>query len=1011
MNRRGEFYSQSDRPCFIPSKLLALCLGLSFLSAADSQAESSRDELTSPRWIWAGNDRHEPQRAFLRHRFNLDKDVAATTLRALADFSIVTFFCNGAFVVEHEDYGPVLEQDITDFVHRGPNVLALRCDGSLGPSAVVVEIEVDFADGSTTTIRSDATWQASRTAQPGWAEGKPNLTHSRAEDFGGISPLLWQGLRRQESRSAISELDDYTQWKRALGAGESSDPSTFAAMPGYEVELLRSARPDEGSWVSVAFDPKGRVVIAREDRGLLRLTLATKDDESIKVEAINDTLKECRGLLFAHNALFANANESKGLYRLRDTDGDDQFDEIKLLYHSGGTTGHGRNDLALGPDGMIYSIHGDAVDLPNDFLDRTSPFAEHRRGVKTREGHLIRINKDGNGGELIAAGLRNPFGIDFNGHGDVFTYDADAEFDMGAPWYRPTRVNHLVPGGDYGWRGVTGSWPPYYPDHRDTAPPNLDIGKGSPTAVKFGTHSSFPSAYRQALFVLDWAYGRILAVHMTPRGASYFCRAETFLRGSPLNVTDLDFGPDGAMYFVTGGRKTQSGLYRVRYAGTNQPDRAATRQQQHRREFSADARKLRQKLEAFHGTVDPEAVEVAWPHLNNADPWIRHAARIAIEHQPVATWRARALQETRPLAAPTALMTLAQHDSAATARQVLERLHQLPLREASTTAQNIALRAYELCMNRLGEPTGAWATPLAKKLGALFPAKSIAANLVLSRMLIALKQPEAVRETMELLSHATTQRETAHYLFVLRDARVGWTQALREAYFRRLAEMDSFQGGEGMPTFIKRIRDDALAAVPQEQRARLAALVAPQGEFQLPAEAAKPRPHVRNWQLANLVDSLTEVGGSRNLDNGKKMFAAAQCIRCHRIGGDGLANGPDLTSVSRRFSRRDLLESILAPSKVVAEQFRNVMIVTTKGEVLTGRVIRQNDYRSPTLRISTNLLDAKATRDIPKTEIEATKTASTSPMPEKLLDTLTKDEILDLLAYIESGARLLPAGR
>ena len=100
--------------------------------------------------------------------------------------------------------------------------------------------------------------------------------------------------------------------------------------------------------------------------------------------------------------------------------------------------------------------------------------------------------------------------------GDLFTYDADAEFDMGSPWYRPTRVDQLVSGTDFGWRGVTGKWPPYFPDHADNALPTLDIGRGSPTAVAFGTNSNFPPDYRRALFILDWAYGRIVAVNLAP---------------------------------------------------------------------------------------------------------------------------------------------------------------------------------------------------------------------------------------------------------------------------------------------------------------------------------------------------------------------------------------------------------------------------------------------------------------------------------------------------------------
>ena len=151
-----------------------------------------------------------------------------------------------------------------------------------------------------------------------------------------------------------------------------------------------------------------------------------------------------------------------------------------------------------------------------------------------------------------AAGLRNPFGIAFNEDGEAFTYDADMEWDIGLPWYRPTRVLHLVSGADYGWRG------------RLARPAGVDAGHVAGGVRHrqrladrhlFGTRSNFPRPWRDALFILDWAYGIICAVHLTPHGASYTGRSEVFLQGRPLNVTGLDFGPDGAMYFITGGRQ------------------------------------------------------------------------------------------------------------------------------------------------------------------------------------------------------------------------------------------------------------------------------------------------------------------------------------------------------------------------------------------------------------------------------------------------------------------------
>jgi glucose/arabinose dehydrogenase len=350
---------------------------------------------------------------------------------------------------------------------------------------------------------------------------------------------------------AITPLDNYEQWKAALNTGSDDPPPPITLLPGFEIERLRTARPEEGSWIALSFDPKGRAIIAREKRGLLRFTLAPG---SVQVETIDDTLQEVRGLLPAFGALYANANVSRGLFRLRDTSGDDRFDQVTLL-HATAAGGHGRNSLALGPDGSLALISGDSVPVLPGVHRLTPPLVPGLLpGDTLPHGHLLRVDREGASGSLVASGLRNPVGLDFNADGEAFTYDADAETDMGTPWYRPTHVRHLVSGADFGWRRVTGRWPPYYPDQPDNPPVTLATGKGSPTAIKFGTRSNFPSAYQRALFMLDWSYGRILAVHLTPSGAGYTGRAETFLRGRPLNVTGLDFGPDGAMYFVTGGR-------------------------------------------------------------------------------------------------------------------------------------------------------------------------------------------------------------------------------------------------------------------------------------------------------------------------------------------------------------------------------------------------------------------------------------------------------------------------
>ena len=123
----------------------------------------------------------------------------------------------------------------------------------------------------------------------------------------------------------------------------------------------------------------------------------------------------------------------------------------------------------------------------------------------------------------------------------------------------------MTSGSEWGWRNGSGKFPPYYPDN---LPPVYEIGPGSPTGMVFGYGARFPAKYQEALFMCDWSYGKLYAMYLTPHGSSYKAEAEEFLFGSPLPLTDLVINPkDGAMYFAVGGRKTQSGLYRVTYIG------------------------------------------------------------------------------------------------------------------------------------------------------------------------------------------------------------------------------------------------------------------------------------------------------------------------------------------------------------------------------------------------------------------------------------------------------------
>lgn len=817
---------------------------------------------------------------------------------------------------------------------------------------------------------------------------------------------------RAQDQSGV--FDDYNQWKQALGAAGAADAVKIASLPDYQVELVRAAKKGEGSWVSLTFDPKGRIIIAREDQGLLRLTLPAKEGEEQKIETINNTLHECRGLLWAYDSLYANANNDLSFVRLRDLDGDDQFEEVTVLRKTPGDVGHGRNDLVLGPDGHIYLIYGNDTRLPEDYDPTGSPFRNYaidrpvptpwnrhlfNWGVGPLGGHVIRTDRDGKKWEVICGGFRNAFGIDFNSDGEMFTFDADMEWDIGLPCYRPCRVNHIVSAADFGWRQGNDKWPAWYPD---SLPTTVDIGLASPTAVKFGYKSHFPPPMKNAFFILDWAYGRILAVHLTPQGSTYSARFETFLRGRPLNVTDIEFGPDGAMYFITGGRGTQSGLYRVKYVGPEVAEAALTPEEEAAHAAAKEARELRRSLEAFHVKVDPAAVDAAWPHLSSSDLWLRHAARVAIEFQPIAAWQDRAFTETNLTAALTALMAAARVGGDDLQPRVVDRLIELAPQTQTPEHRILLLRSAVISCARHAAPAAERAARLAAATAAMLPDAAREVNEIAIELLATLGAPELPKLGMSLLASAKTQEERIHYLEMLRLQKDGWTPELRRGYFRALSEANHFQGAQSLPRVIDFIKADALATAPEADRPAFAALIE-----RKPPETLNisQRPFFRHWEMDDLEGSLDNLNSGRDLKRGREMFHVALCIRCHRLGGEGATFGPDLSAVGSRFGRRDLLEAILVPSKVIDDKYRATLIETSDGRTIAGLIVGGD---AESVYVASNALDPTQVEKVKKADIEAQQPSLVSPMPTGLVDTLTKEELLDLLAYLESTAQPQP---
>ena len=130
------------------------------------------------------------------------------------------------------------------------------------------------------------------------------------------------------------------------------------------------------------------------------------------------------------------------------------------------------------------------------------------------------------------------------------------------------------------------------------------------------------------------------------------------------------------------------------------------------------------------------------------------------------------------------------------------------------------------------------------------------------------------------------------------------------------------------------------------------------------------------------------------------MFAVAACFKCHRFAGEGGTIGPDLTGVGGRFNAQNLLESIIEPSKVISDQYASTMFILDDGRVVNGRVI---NLSGKNLMVLTDMTNPSDLASINRDSVEEMMPSKSSMMPTGLVDTLTKEEALDLLAYLRSG--------
>ncbi|MCA8970733.1 MAG: DUF1080 domain-containing protein [Planctomycetes bacterium] len=987
------------------------------------------DEGTTPvpEWIWLDAAKNDDV-VYFRKAFEADGESDVDLTIACDNASEV--YLDGKKTVSTRDWAEPARHDFGKLA-AGLHVLSVRASNEGGPAGLIAAIAMRKKGMRPVIVASDPTWKATREAPEGWLG-------IDFDDTQWSTPLSLAMLGGGVWGDAVTAAFDFDRPSEVVADSRPADDLRVPS--GFVAERLVTIPKSFGSWVAFASAGAGTFYASDQRAGLYRIDVvhgASGRTTTVRREPVD--IGGAQGLCKMGATLYAFVNSKKsGLYAVTDSDGDDRLDRAEVLLELLGSGEHGVHAIVPSPDGKgLYLVCGNHTQMPEVTSSRVPQcFDEdrlppaildpngHANGIRAPGGFVLRVDLDGKNPELIATGFRNTYDVAIDSRGEMFTYDADMEWDFGMPWYRPTRILHVVPGADFGWRTGSGKWSEFA---EDSLPPAREIGPGSPTAVVFGTDARFPSEWRRRMYAFDWTFGTIWAVDFTPNGGSFSATSQVFATGKPMPFTDAVIGGDGAMYCITGGRGTESRVYRISH-----PDS----------ERASDGAKPSVEDEAaLHGGSEPVDVETAWSLLGESDRFRRHAARTAIERTDFESWHERAMTidaDREPLAAAVMTVAFARHMSRKDRDTLFTRLAALPFDTMQEAARLAVLRAAEIALARHGKPRPSIARSFLARLEPHFPNKNEHVDAELARILCGLGSEAAVAGCLAKLAEREDHAPPAwtdvlerndsygkpirrmledppptaalHYVNCLRMVDRGMGPATCERVLSFLQRARRKAGGASYKGFIDRMRDAFVDKLEPSQRGRIASLLA---NWEAKEERfTPPRGPGRTWTVDTAMSELEPVIAAGTLREasyreGRNLYWSVGCARCHHYDGEGGGVGPDLSSVGTKYSVRELLESMIEPDKVIADQYVAQRIRLRSGKVVLGQIAtgsQDNKKRPDHVTVWPASADSKPI-EIARSDIESIEAAATSPMPPSLLDSMSKDELVQLLAFLLGDAK------
>jgi putative membrane-bound dehydrogenase-like protein len=841
---------------------------------------------------------------------------------------------------------------------------------------------------------------------------------------------------------APNQPTDERTFRDIVKAPDGFDLTLFAAPPQVAYPVALAAAPTGELFVAV--DEQGSIG-TRPGGGKILRCVDTDGDGKVDDVTVFARVDHPRGLVYQDGSLWVLHPPYLSVFHHGGKGVADKSEVLvtgltsDMIDRRGGD--HTTNGIRLGLDGWIYIAVG----------DYGCPEARGKDGsTVTMRGGILRVRPDGTDLEVFATGLRNPFDIGIDPFMNLFTRDNDDNRAGG--W--DIRVSHLIQGAYYGYSQHYANFPD------EIMPPLGQFGGGSGTGNLFLQDERWPEPFRNVLLTGDWGRSEVYRHELTANGPTFDLKQEVFLKIP--RPTGIDMDGSGRLFVASwrGGeastyvgpnvgfvaRVTPRGLRPAPFpnlkaagldelvrllSGPNGVARLHSQREILRRGRKAETTEALTRL-ASDAKAPLEGRVAAIFALKQLDGKDSHPAlRKLADDAAVRAFALRALTDRKkeldgldtqrfvaaladasPRVRAQALIGLARLGDVSAAKSILPLTARpqgsaLPVRKPVHAQPDpgrvlphlavrslIALGAVDACLEALDGPHAEGALQALRYLNG----KKTVDGLI--QKLATVRSSDRRRDllvTLIRLYHHEADYQGAWW--GIRPENTG-------PYYDSVEWEQSKRIGKVITSAVRDTDPDTadfLRAQLARYRISLEGLpgrteVGRTVEKEAPIVVRKADPANPN-QIGNLAyeaASRRTLAARGDAVKGKTFFQSQSCTACHTDADGQAPKGPHLVDIGKRYSAGELVESILKPSAKIAQGFETYLFEMADGKVITGFVVSQS-ARTVLIREATGLQ-----HELPLAQIESRAIQKQSVMPDGLVNTLTPEELADLIAYLRS---------